>query len=130
MRRRIGRGRRGPGLLGTIARTAVVAGTASAVAGRVSAGQQAAGQREQQALDAQARLQEIERQAQVDAQVAAALARQHAAAPPPVAPPTPSSPSAGPGDVITQLTRLGELRDAGILTDEEFAVQKARVLAP
>ena len=129
MRRGIGRGRRGPGLLGTIARTAVVAGTASAVAGRVSAGQQAAAQREQQALDAQARLQEIERQAQVDAQVAAALARQHAA-PPPVAPLTPASPGAGPGDVITQLTRLGELRDAGILTDEEFAVQKARVLAP
>jgi hypothetical protein len=125
MRRGIGRGRRGPGLLGTIARTAVVAGTASAVAGRVSAGQQAAGQREQQALDAQARLQGIERQAQVDAQVAAALARQQAVAPPPAPPP-----STAPGDVITQLTRLGELRDAGILTDEEFATQKARVLAP
>jgi hypothetical protein len=47
-----------------------------------------------------------------------------------VAPPAPASPGAGPADVITQLTRLGELRDAGILTDEEFAVQKARVLAP
>jgi hypothetical protein len=48
MRRRHGRGRSGPGLLGGVARTAVVAGTASAVAGRVAAGQEAAAQREQQ----------------------------------------------------------------------------------
>lgn len=41
------------------------------------------------------------------------------AAPPPVAPPV---------DMVEQLRKLGELRDAGILTDEEFAAQKARIL--
>jgi hypothetical protein len=39
MRGAMGRGRRGPGLLGTAARTAVVAGTATAVSGRVAARQ-------------------------------------------------------------------------------------------
>lgn len=115
MRRGIGRARRGPSLLGTAARTAVIAGTASSVAGRVTAGQQAAAAREQQGRDAQAQLADQQRQQQVDAQVAAALAQQQA--PAPVA-----------GDVITQLTQLGELRAAGVLTDEEFATQKARVL--
>jgi hypothetical protein len=112
--------RRGPGLLGTVARTAVVAGTATAVSERVSGA---------------ARSAEAGRTAQVDAQVAAALDRQAPPAPPPApAPPSPAPPSpapapaAGVDDVITALTRLGQLRDAGVLTEAEFAVQKARVL--
>jgi hypothetical protein len=32
-------------------------------------------------------------------------------------------------DMLTQLEKLGALRDAGVLTEEEFAVQKARILA-
>lgn len=108
MRRR-GVGRAGrPSLLGTAARTAVVAGTASAVAGNVSARQQA---NARQAADAEAfRLQQ-----------AAAAA-------------TPTAPSADAGtsavdQMIAQLAQLGSLRDQGILTDAEFEVQKARLLA-
>ncbi|MDN5932882.1 MAG: SHOCT domain-containing protein [Pseudonocardia sp.] len=119
MRRGIGRARRGPSLLGTAARTAVIAGTASSVAGRVTAGQQAAAHRDQQGRDAQAQLDEIQRQQQVDAQVAAALAQQQQPA---------AAPAAGTDDVIARLTQLGELRAAGVLTEDEFAAQKARIL--
>jgi hypothetical protein len=107
MRRRgIGRAGR-PGLIGTMARTAVVAGTASTVAGGVSRRQQA---HAQQAADAEAFRQ----------QQAMAMHR----APPPVAAPAPP-----PADLVTQLKELAALKDQGILTQEEFDVQKARILA-
>lgn len=122
MRRGIGRARRGPSLLGAAARTAVIAGTASSVAGRVTAGQQAAAHRDQQGRDAQAQLDEIQRQQQVDAQVAAALAQQQQPAA------APAAPAVGTDDVIARLTQLGELRAAGVLTEDEFAAQKARIL--
>ncbi|WP_436776275.1 SHOCT domain-containing protein [Yinghuangia sp. YIM S09857] len=100
-------GRRGPGLLGAAVRTAVVAGTASAVSGRV---------REHQAnrmaeQDAAAQYQAEQPQAQ-------AYAPQGASAPPP--------PAADP--VVDQLERLARLRDQGVLSDAEFAAQKARIL--
>ena len=38
-------------------------------------------------------------------------------------------PVAGTPDMIQQLTQLGQLRDQGVLTDEEFAQQKAKILA-
>jgi hypothetical protein len=44
----------------------------------------------------------------------------------PVAPPAPAAP---PVDLADQLRKLGELRNAGILTDDEFAAQKAKLLA-
>lgn len=122
MRRGLGRGRRGPGLLGTMARTAVVAGTASAVAGKVGQAQHASVQRQHQADAAQAELQQMRMQAQVEAQVADAL-RAQASAP---APPQAAAPSVD--DLHAQLSKLGELRQAGLLTDEEFAQQKARLL--
>ena len=126
MRRR-GIGRRGPGLLGTIARTAVVAGTASTVAGGVAQRQQEGAHRRREHLDAQEQLAEQQRRAEVDAQVAAALAAQQPAVP--VGPAVPvASAALSAGDVIAQLTQLGELRAAGVLTEEEFAAQKARVL--
>jgi putative oligomerization/nucleic acid binding protein len=123
MRRRLGRGRGGPGLLGTMARTAVVAGTAQAVAGRVGQAQQAAAHRDQQAAAAQDQLRQVQMQAQVDAQVADALRAQS------VPPPAPA-PAARPSvdELHAQLTKLGELRQAGLLTDDEFAQQKARLL--
>jgi hypothetical protein len=125
VRRRLGRGRGGPGLLGTMARTAVVAGTAQAVAGRVAQGQQAAAHREQQAVAAQEQLRQHQQQAQVDAQVADALrAHPPAAAPAPVPAVRPSV-----DELHAQLMKLGELRQAGLLTDDEFAEQKARLLA-
>jgi negative regulator of sigma E activity len=115
MRRRGGPlgGRRGPGLIGTVARTAVVAGTASAVVGGVSTHREAAAHQQQ---------------AQVDAQVTSALAGQQAAA----APAAPAAPAAAGGGLsaesITRLQQLGDLVKQGILTDEEFAAQKARLL--
>jgi hypothetical protein len=48
-------------------------------------------------------------------------------APPPAPAPAPAAPAGG--DLVDQLRRLGELRDAGILTEEEFAAQKAKLLA-
>lgn len=93
-----------PGLLRGVARTAVVAGTATAVSGRV--------QRRQ-----------AERFADRDAQIAAD--RQQAyeeAAPPSQAAPEPTT------DTIGQLKELAELKAQGILTEEEFAAQKAKIL--
>jgi Short C-terminal domain len=117
MRRGIGRVGR-PGLVGTMARTAVVAGTATAVAGGMSRRQQG---KAQQAAEAEAYEQQ-QQQAQIDAQVAAAVAAQ---TPPPAAP----APAAAPeDDTIAQLTKLAELKAQGILTEEEFAAQKAKVL--
>jgi Short C-terminal domain len=114
MRRGIGRVGR-PGLVGTMARTAVVAGTATAVAGGMSRRQQG---KAQQAAEAQAYEQQ-QQQAQIDAQVAAAVAAQT---------PPPAAPAAGGEDVVAQLTKLGELKAQGILTEEEFNAQKAKLL--
>jgi Short C-terminal domain len=101
-----------PGLLRGVARTAVIAGTASAVNGRV--------QRRQ-----------AERFADRDAQIYAdrTQAYQQAVAPAPApaaAPPPPAAPSRA--DTLAQLQQLGELRAQGILTEEEFAAEKARIL--
>jgi Short C-terminal domain len=104
---RVGR----PGLVGTMARTAVVAGTATAVVGGMSRRQ--AGKAEQ-AAKAEA----------YDEQQAMAAAA--AAAPPP---PPPAAPAASPsGDKMAQLQQLGALHEQGILTDEEFAAEKAKIL--
>jgi Short C-terminal domain len=122
MRGRFGRGRGGPGLLGTVARTAVIAGTASAVSGRVGAAQQAKAQQQQQAAAAEEQQRQMELQAQIDAQVNARMAGAQAA-------PAPTSARPSVDDLHAQLTKLGELRQAGLLTDAEFAEQKARLLA-
>ena len=95
-----------PGLLRGVARTAVVAGTASAVNGRV--------QRRQAEKFA-------DRDAQIYAERQAAYQQTAAAAPPPTAP------AAGP-DMVSQLKELAQLRDQGILTEEEFSAQKAKIL--
>jgi hypothetical protein len=79
-----------------MARTAVVAGTATAVSNRVSRRQ----------------------------------ANRWSAPPPAYAPPPPPPPPADDGpDMLDQLQKLGELRDAGVLTEAEFAAQKAKILA-
>lgn len=105
-----------PGLLRGVARTAVVAGTASAVSGRV--------QRRQAEKFA-------DRDAQIYADRQQAYAQQTAPAypPPPPQAAAPPPPAAAPEvDVIGQLERLGQLHQQGILTDEEFAAQKAKLL--
>ena len=88
-----------PGLLRGVARTAAVAGTATAVSNRVSRRQ---GQR-WAAQDAPADQEE----------------------PPP---PAQAAPVAAPPDPIERLKELGQLHEQGILTDEEFAAQKAKLL--
>jgi len=102
-----------PGLLRGIARTAVVAGTASAVSGRVARRQA------EQFADRDAQIY-AQREQAYEQQVQGQQAYEEPAAPPPAA--------ASTGDVIEQLRQLGELRDQGVLTDEEFAAQKARIL--
>jgi hypothetical protein len=108
MRRGVGRVGR-PGLVGTVARTAVVAGTATAVVGGVSRHQAA---KSQQAQDA-------------------AAYQQQAAAPQPVyvEAPAPAAPEGLSADKIKMLQDLAGLKEQGILTDEEFAAQKAKILA-
>lgn len=102
-----------PGLIRGVARTAVVAGTASAVHGRV--------QRRQAEKFA-------DRDAQIAAQQNAAYQQQVAYQPPPPPPPAPAQESAGGADVVGQLKALAELRDQGILTEQEFAAQKSKIL--
>jgi len=105
MGRRMGR----PGLVGMAARTAVVAGTATAVSGGVA-------RRQNARADAKA-------------------AEQQQYAPPPqeyveAAPaPAPAAPEASTDDLIAQLKKLGELKEAGVLDDAEFQVAKAKLLA-
>ena len=108
-----------PGLLRGVARTAVVAGTATAVSGRVQRRQaeKYAGRDAQIAADRS--------QAYEQDMAAQAPPPQYAAPPPPPPPPPPPAPQA---DVVGQLRELAQLRDDGILTEEEFAAQKAKIL--
>jgi hypothetical protein len=109
-----------PGLLGTMARTAVIAGTATAVSGAVHSSQQQKAQQKataQQAAIDQAAAQQLAAQQAAAAQAAAA----QAAAPPPA--------SGGlTDDKIVQLQKLAELQQSGILTEAEFAELKAKIL--
>jgi hypothetical protein len=88
-----------PGLLRGMARTAVIAGTATSVSNRVS-----------------------RRQANRWAEQDAAAYPQEQYAPPP-------APAAGGEDRIQQLKDLAALQEQGVLTDQEFAAEKARILA-
>jgi hypothetical protein len=102
------------GLIGGMARTAVVAGTATAVSNRVSrrqAGRWAAQDQQQYAQQPQ----------YAEPQYA-----QPQYAPPPAAP-APAAPAMD--NTIDQLQKLGELKAAGVLTDAEFQAQKAKILA-
>ena len=91
-----------PGLLRGMARTAVVAGTATAVSNRVS-------RRQAERWGAQ----------------------EAAAGPPPqeqYAPPPAAAPAAPGADRVEQLKDLADLKQQGVLTEEEFAAEKARIL--
>ena len=99
-------GRRGrPGLLGTVARTAVVAGTAKATSnamdrrGQQKAAEQQAYQQQQQAAEQQAYQQQQQ----------------------PVAQPAED-------DLVSKLQELGKLHQSGVLSDEEFSAAKAKLL--
>ncbi len=86
-----------PGLLRGVARTAVIAGTATSVSNRVSRRQE---------------------QRWAEQEPAAAAPQAEAAA---------AAPTAG-SSTIDQLKELGELKAQGILTEEEFAAQKTKLL--
>ena len=112
MPRRRGR----PGLVGTMARTAVVAGTANAVVGGMNRSRAASDQ--EAAQQQQANQAAYESQAQV-ADLQAQLAAQQAA---------PQAPAPA-DDMMSKLSELAKLHAAGILTDDEFAAAKAKLLA-
>ena len=118
-----------PGLLRGMARTAVVAGTATAVSNRVSRRQ--ANRWSQNDQSAYAQPQYAEPQYAPQPQYAQPqYAQPQYAQPQYIAPAPPPPPaSSGTDDMFDQLKQLAELRDQGILTDDEFAVQKARILA-
>jgi hypothetical protein len=105
--------RRGPGLVRMAAGTAVIAGTAGAVR-----------HHQEQKYANQAADQQAEQQAIYDQGVAAAQAQaaQQAAYQPPAAPAAPAV------DLTAELQKLASLKEAGILTDEEFAAAKAKLL--
>ena len=92
-----------PGLLRGMARTAVIAGTATSVSNRVS-----------------------RRQANRWAAQDAEAYPQEQYAPPPA--PAPAAPPAA-ADRVEQLKDLADLKQQGVLTEEEFAAEKARILA-
>ncbi|MFI6537886.1 SHOCT domain-containing protein [Nonomuraea sp. NPDC050547] len=92
LRRRVGR----PGLIGAMARTAVITGTATAVSGGIQR-RQARRMEEQEAASAA--------QAQAPA------------------------PATDPAERMRLLRELGQMKADGLLTEEEFAAEKARILA-
>jgi len=126
--------RRGrPGLVGTMARTAVVAGTASAVVNRGNrrrdASQQASyedQQSQQQMADMQAQLDQANAEKQAAAQQAAIdkavnerMAQQGAAVP---------AQASGGDDTMAKLQKLADMKSQGLLSDQEFAAMKGKLL--
>lgn len=124
------RGRRGrPGLVGTMARTAVVAGTASAVVGHSQQKQaQKMNAQQEQAAAQQAAFQAQADNAEMQQQMAAMQAQLNAqqAAPPP---PPPAAAAPAGNDMMAKLQQLGDMHAQGLLSDEEFTAAKARLLA-
>ncbi len=102
-----------PGLIRGVARTAVIAGTATAVSNRVSRRQANRWAAQQPAYEEPAYEEP---------------AYQEPAYQEP-APPPPAAPAGTDYDTkLAQLKQLGELHDAGVLNDAEFEMQKAKIL--
>ena len=106
-----------PGLLRGVARTAVVAGTATAVSNRVSRRQANRWSTQQEAAY-------YEQQQDAQPQYAQPQYAQPQYAQPQYAPPPAPEP-----DTLSQLQKLGDLKAQGILTEEEFQAQKAKLLS-
>lgn len=103
-----------PGLLRGVARTAVISGTATAVSNRVSRRQ--ASRWAQQGAAAQ------------DPRAQQQYAQPQYAQPQYAQPPQQQAPASSPTDTISALKELGALYQQGILTEAEFAAQKAKIL--
>ncbi len=112
------------GLLGMMARTAVVAGTATAVSGRVARRQQ---NKYQQKADAEAYQQE---QQAPEPQYDQAPPPQYQQAPPQYAPPpAPAAPApGGEPNLADEIQRLSTLKDQGVLSEDEFSAAKSKLL--
>jgi hypothetical protein len=100
-----------PGLMRGVARTAVVAGTATAVSNRVS-------RRQANRWNQQEEAQYYEQQQQQQQQYYQPPPQQYAQPAPAPAP-----------DPIEQLQKLADLKNQGILTEAEFESEKAKILA-
>jgi type II secretory pathway pseudopilin PulG len=101
-----------PGLIRGVARTAVIAGTATAVSNNVSRRQAGRWSEKEQQQQANAYAQQQYQQAQM--------------APPPPPPPPAAAPQA---DLVAELSKLADLKAAGVLSDAEFEAAKAKLLA-
>ena len=104
------------GLFGMMARTAVVAGTATAVSNRVSRRQ---ANKWQQQADAQAHEEQPQQQAPPQYQQ-----------PPPPPPPAPEPAAADSSSLVDELQKLASLREQGILSEDEFTAAKNKLLGP
>lgn len=123
--------RGGPGLVRTMARTAVISGTATATSRAVGNAMNNRAQSayqppvQQPSVDAATTQSQMELE-QLKAQMAAMQAQQTVAATPM---PAAATPAAGNDDLLERLQKLADLKAAGALTDEEFQLAKAKVLA-
>ncbi len=120
MRRRTIVRRTGPSALGTVARTAAIAGTATVTAKAVGGAMDNAAQRQQQQQKAEAeRIQSQADLEQLKNQVEGMQAPQVQTA---------TVPSTN-ADLMAQLQQLAELKQSGALTDEEFQIVKRKLLS-
>ncbi|RZM78032.1 SHOCT domain-containing protein [Leptolyngbya iicbica LK] len=119
--------RQGPGLVRTMARTAVISGTATATSRAVGGAMNNRAQtaQQQQVANNAAMQSQIELE-QMRAEMAAMQAQQAMAATPM---PAAAAPATGSDDLLGQLQKLTDLKTAGALTDEEFQLAKAKLLA-
>jgi hypothetical protein len=110
-----------PGLLGTAARTAVIAGTATATAGVVShamnKGKAPSPSQQQDSVEAHQQAEIEQPQSEMAGMQTSALSAPG------------QTPSASSQGRISQLKELAQLKEAGVLTEEEFQHEKARILS-
>jgi len=120
--------RRRGGLVRAAATTAVVAGTATAVSGRVARRQEQKYQEgQQEAMMENATYQSQQEIADLQSQVSALQSQQVMSST--MMAPQAAAPAAPGNDVMSQLQQLAGMKQAGLLTEEEFQSAKARLLA-
>jgi hypothetical protein len=110
-------GRQGPGLVGTMAKTAVIAGTATVAVGATKAVMSGGANKQAAAQQDAAQQQQIN---DLQAQQAAAQ---------PAAPPAPAGPTPGSmDDQMAQIQKLAQMKEQGLITDDEFQAKKKQIL--
>lgn len=118
-RRRPATVRGGRGVVGTVAQTALIAGTASAMVNSVD--RRSAQQANDQQAQVNAQQAETQRLVDLQDQLSSLQARQTQQA-------ALAAPAAAGGDMFTRLQQLTEMKQAGLLTGEEFSAAKSRLL--